>query len=157
MKRKPRVFKNWKCENSCLRTVKYDGHYEKGGSMPLASDLVKTLLPSSKAENSLWNSLKESTVWQPLLKKALKNIWLQVLNNLRDLLIKLFYKYVYLWVLKKNVYKVSYVTLNNTLQSWYTNEVPPFGIKTQLTVEPLVLFPHFCSFLPGKHVDYTKM
>lgn len=42
--------------------------------MPLASDLVKTLLPSSKAENSLWNSLKESTVWQPLLKKALKNI-----------------------------------------------------------------------------------
>lgn len=39
--------------------------------MPLASDPMKTLLPFSKKENSLWNSLKEN-IWQPLLKKALK-------------------------------------------------------------------------------------
>ena len=54
--------------------MKCDGHYEKGGSTPLASDLLKTLLPFSEKENSLWNSLKENIIWQPLLKKALKNL-----------------------------------------------------------------------------------
>lgn len=38
-------------------------------------------------------------------EEGTQKIWLQVLNNLKDLLIKLFYKYIYLWILKKNFIK----------------------------------------------------